>query len=153
MKLIQVVGRSNSGKTTFITRLIPALMKNGTVGAVKHLGHHDYHLEENKDTTLFYHAGAGAVAGIDSQKSVISFRDPSLETTLDMLAGQNLDFVVIEGFKNYPFPKIVMGSLAIDNCIMRDPEIADVIHSLNLFAEYPQCMEKIKVDHNAATKD
>jgi molybdopterin-guanine dinucleotide biosynthesis protein MobB len=34
MKIIQVVGRSNSGKTTFIRKLIPELKKIGPVGVI-----------------------------------------------------------------------------------------------------------------------
>lgn len=44
MKIIQVAGRSNSGKTTFIRKLIPELKKIGPVGVIKHLGDHEYHL-------------------------------------------------------------------------------------------------------------
>jgi GTPase SAR1 family protein len=38
MKIIQIVGTSNSGKTTFIKNLIPELKKLGTVAVIKHLG-------------------------------------------------------------------------------------------------------------------
>ncbi|WP_243670368.1 molybdopterin-guanine dinucleotide biosynthesis protein MobB [Methanoculleus chikugoensis] len=44
MKIIQVVGRSNAGKTTFIKNLIGGALSahGGAVGAVKHLGHHAF---------------------------------------------------------------------------------------------------------------
>ncbi|RQW06400.1 MAG: molybdopterin-guanine dinucleotide biosynthesis protein B, partial [Calditrichaeota bacterium] len=45
MKIIQIVGRSNSGKTTFIRNLVPQLKKTGKVAVIKHLGDHDYQLE------------------------------------------------------------------------------------------------------------
>ena len=35
MKIIQIVGRSNAGKTTFIKSLIRVLSAHGSVGAVK----------------------------------------------------------------------------------------------------------------------
>ena len=54
MKLIQIVGRSNSGKTTFINTLIPVLKQKGQVAVIKHLGDHEYQLEKDKDTTLFF---------------------------------------------------------------------------------------------------
>ena len=72
MKIIQVVGRSNSGKTTFIRNLVPELKKNGKIAVIKHLGDHDYCLEEGKDTTHFFDAGAEIAVGIDSHKSVVA---------------------------------------------------------------------------------
>ena len=137
MKIIQIVGRSNSGKTTFIRNLVPALKKIGTVAVIKHLGDHDYHLEDGKDTTHFFEAGAEVAIGIDSHKSVVALRKNSLESMLDLLLTQEIDYVVIEGFKQKPFPKIVIGSLAIDHCVLTNPEVETVIASLDLFANYP----------------
>ena len=57
MKIIQVAGHANSGKTTFISTLIPVLKLRGRVGVIKHLGDHDYHLDEGKDTTMFFENG------------------------------------------------------------------------------------------------
>ena len=54
MKIIQIVGRSNSGKTTFIRNLIPELKKRGSVAVIKHLGDHIYNIEEGKDTIGFF---------------------------------------------------------------------------------------------------
>lgn len=137
MKIIQIVGRSNSGKTTFIRNLVPELTKTGKVAVIKHLGDHDYQLEPEKDTTHFYNAGAEIAVGIDSQKSVIAIRNNSLEMTLDLMQNLMMDYVVIEGFKQKPFPKIVIGSLKIDHCVLENPDIEDVITHLHLFAEYP----------------
>jgi molybdopterin-guanine dinucleotide biosynthesis protein MobB len=137
MKIIHVVGRSNSGKTTFIKNLVPLLKKIGKVGVIKHLGDHDYGLEEGKDTTLFYEAGADIAMGIDSQKSVVAIRNTSLQSSLDLLSCQGMDYVVIEGFKQEPFPKIVIGSLEIDHCVLDNPGIDDVIPVLHRFADYP----------------
>jgi molybdopterin-guanine dinucleotide biosynthesis protein MobB len=137
MKIIQIVGRSNSGKTTFIRNLIPHLKKIGTVAVIKHLGDHDFQLEEGKDTTHFFHAGAEIAIGIDSHKSVIVSQDNSIENMLDLLLKQGIEFVVLEGFKQKPFPKIVIGSLTIDNCVLKNPDVETVISSIELFADYP----------------
>ncbi len=137
MKIIQVVGRSNSGKTTFIRNLVPVLKEKGTVAVIKHLGDHEYQLEPGKDTTLFFDAGADVAIGIDSHKSVVAIRKNTLESMLDQLLDQQIDFVVIEGFKQKPFPKIVIGNLTIDHCILRDPDTDDVMASLQNFADYP----------------
>jgi molybdopterin-guanine dinucleotide biosynthesis protein MobB len=136
MKIIQVVGRSNSGKTTFITKLVPVLKKKGKVAVIKHLGDHDFGLEEGKDTTLFHEAGADATVGIDSNKSVIAIRNNELDPILRLLKYLGMDYVVIEGFKQEPFQKIVIGNLSIERCILANPEVEDVIHSLGQFSDY-----------------
>jgi molybdopterin-guanine dinucleotide biosynthesis protein MobB len=138
MKIIQIVGRSNSGKTTFIKHLVPELKKKGAVAVIKHLGDHDYQLEEGKDTTVFFEAGAEIAIGIDSQKSVVAIRNNTLDAMLDLLVNLGIEYVVIEGFKQKPFPKIVIGSLTIENCILNDPVIEAVIESLHRFADYPE---------------
>jgi molybdopterin-guanine dinucleotide biosynthesis protein MobB len=138
MRIIQVVGRSNSGKTTFIRNLVPVLKKTGSVAVIKHLGDHDYQLEPGKDTTHFFDAGAEIAIGIDSNKSVVAIRKNTLEGMLELLLDQSMDYVVIEGFKQKPFPKIVIGNLTIDHCVLVNPDIEEVVASLHLFADYPE---------------
>jgi len=137
MKIIQVVGSSNSGKTTFIKNLIPELKKIGNVAVIKHLGDHTYHIEEGKDTTIFFDAGADISIGIDSHKAVVAIRKNTLEDILGMLFDQGMDFAVIEGFKKRSYPKIVIGSLHADKCILTNPAVSEVITSLNLFENFP----------------
>lgn len=136
MKIIQVVGRSNSGKTTFIKKLVPELTQKGIVAVIKHLGDHEYHLEEGKDTTGFFKAGAAFAVGIDAEKSVIALHNNNLTTVLKLLQTQNVDFVIIEGFKQEPFPKIVIGNLVIDRSVLTNPDVNTVIRSLDLFEDY-----------------
>ena len=49
MKVIHIAGFSNSGKTTFISGLLPELEKLGPVAVVKHIGHHGYSLAEREE--------------------------------------------------------------------------------------------------------
>ena len=88
MKIIQIVGRSNSGKTTFIKNLIPELKKKGNVAVIKHLGDHTYNIEEGKDTTVFFDAGADISVGIDYHKAVAAIRKNTLDEVLHMLLDQ-----------------------------------------------------------------
>lgn len=136
MKIIQVVGRSNSGKTTFIKNLVPELKKIGNVAVIKHLGDHTYHIQEGKDTTLFFEAGADISIGIDSEKAVVTTRKNSLEDIFGVLFDQGMDFTIIEGFKKRSFPKIVIGNLPADTAILTNPTVSEVIHSLSLFENF-----------------
>jgi molybdopterin-guanine dinucleotide biosynthesis protein MobB len=136
VKVIQVVGRSNSGKTTFIKNLIPELKKYGKVAVIKHLGDHDYLLEKGKDTTVFYDAGADITVGIDANKTVIAFRKNQLDDTLRLLYFHQIDYAIIEGYKQRSFQKIVFGNLTVDRCILNNPTLDEVIESLHHFEDF-----------------
>ncbi len=136
MKIIQVTGRSNTGKTTFIKSLIPLLNTRGKVAVIKHLADHDFLLEKGKDTTGFFEAGAAISAGIDGHKSVVAIQNNSLDAMLALLKSQGMDFVIIEGFKERPFKKIIIGDLQAEGCILRNPVPDDVVASVDRFDSY-----------------
>jgi molybdopterin-guanine dinucleotide biosynthesis protein MobB len=137
MRIIQITGRSNTGKTTFIKKLIPVLNTRGRVAVVKHLADHDYLLEKGKDTTGFFEAGAEFSAGIDGHKSVVAIRNNTLDMMLALLKAQGMDYCIIEGFKDRPFKKIVIGDLQTEGCILRNPAVEDVVGSIDRFDMYP----------------
>ena len=136
MKIIQVTGRSNTGKTTFIKTLVPVLNKKGRVAVIKHLGDHDFLLEDGKDTTGFFLAGAEISAGIDAEKAVVAMRDKSLDTILGLMKTMGMDFAIIEGFKQQSFKKIVIGDLQAEGCILHNPTVDDVVASIGRFDTY-----------------
>jgi molybdopterin-guanine dinucleotide biosynthesis protein MobB len=138
MKIIQVVGRSNSGKTTFIKNIIPELKKIGKVGVIKHLGDHDFVLEDGKDTTLFFEAGADISSGIDAYKTVMAIQNNILDETLRAYLSYGIDFAVIEGYKERKFAKIVIGSLEVDRCILKNPTHKEVMQSIHCFDDFIQ---------------
>ena len=152
MKVIQVTGVSGSGKTTFIRSLIPLLAGLGPVGTVKHTGHHAMEVPEGKDTTVMFAAGARAVAGIDLEKTLVTLGGTSLTGALDILADHGVAFAVIEGYKGSPLPKIVIGDLEAEKCVLRNPDPADVIPHLHQFPDYFSPGEVLRVlgDHCGA---
>lgn len=131
-----MVGHSGSGKTTFMCRLGPEMNRCGRVATIKHMGHHTFALEEGKDTTLHYHTGVELSVGIDDRKSVISLRTTDLYEILDLLADRGIEYVIIEGFKTYSFPSIVIGDFETDRCILRNPSVDEVLSSLDEFYDY-----------------
>jgi molybdopterin synthase catalytic subunit len=137
MKVIQIVGaHANTGKTTFGTALLERLSTMGTVGAVKHLGGHLYDLPAGKDTTLYYEHGAAFTVGIDRDKAMVAIRNAGLEEILRILCDAGVDYAVVEGFKQHPLPKIVMGDLVIEHCVLRNPGVEEVIEHLDAFEEF-----------------
>lgn len=138
MKIIQIVGRSNSGKTSLIKKLIHELEKKGPVAVIKHLGDHEFNLEKGKDTTQFFDSGATISVGIDKKKSVAVFQTTQLDDLLKLLNNQGIEYTIIEGFKTYRFPKIVIGDLHVENCVAANPTVDEVLTSLHQFEDYPQ---------------
>src|SRR5690606_26818458 len=136
MKIIHIAGFSNTGKTTFIRELVPELEKRGLTGVVKHIGHHGHSLPEGKDTTFFHEAGAAASAGIDAQKSVLILKETDLERILAMFCDAGVQYAVIEGFKEKPYPKVVIGNVAnATNVLLTNPSVEEVLSHLGEFSD------------------
>jgi molybdopterin-guanine dinucleotide biosynthesis protein B len=106
------VGRSNSGKTTLIERLIPELVLAGyRIATIKHAGH-GFELDtEGKDSWRHKRAGASTVIVL-SKGSLAMFSDVSDETRIDELRDrfveQHIDLIIAEGWKSEGYPKIVV---------------------------------------------
>ena len=139
MRIINIVGHSNSGKTTLITRLIPELSKIARVASIKHMGDHIFTLPQGKDTTLHFEAGACCSAGIDRDKTVLTMEGTNVFTVLDFYAYMGYDYVVIEGFKEEGFPCVVLGDLESPSAIMNNPDVEKIIRKRDEFMEYVPC--------------
>src|SRR5207253_10019774 len=79
------VGRSNSGKTTLIERLIPALVREGyRVATIKHAGH-GFNLDtEGKDSWRHKRAGAHTVI-VTTKGSLAMFTDVDEDVQVEEL--------------------------------------------------------------------
>ncbi len=103
-----IVGKSDSGKTTLIEKLIPELKKRGLrVGTIKHDVHGFEIDREGKDSYRHKKAGASFVM-ISSPDKIALIKDVEYEYTLDDLKKfiDDVDLVLTEGFKKSSFPKI-----------------------------------------------
>ncbi len=106
------VGRSNSGKTTLIERLIPELVQAGyQVATIKHAGH-GFDLDtEGKDSWRHKRAGASAVMLL-SKGSLALFSNVSDEIKVEELRDRfldgSIDLIIAEGWKSVGYPKIVV---------------------------------------------
>ncbi|HWC50960.1 MAG TPA: molybdopterin-guanine dinucleotide biosynthesis protein B [Nitrospira sp.] len=110
--IICFVGKSNSGKTTFIERVIPELVRAGyKIATVKHAGH-GFDLDtEGKDSWRHKQAGASSVV-ILSKGSMAMFADVSDQLKVDDIRDRFLDasydLIIAEGWKHEGYPKIVI---------------------------------------------
>ena len=106
------VGRSNSGKTTLIERLIPALVQQGyRLATIKHAGH-GFNLDtEGKDSWRHKRAGASTVI-VTTKGSLAMFTDVDEEVKVEELreryVSTGTDLIIAEGWKSEGYPKIVV---------------------------------------------
>ena len=107
--IISVVGKSKSGKTTFIEKLIPELKSRGyRVATIKHVPENVSFDEPGKDSWRHLQAGSEATT-ISSPDKVLMIKPITQDTTLDQIAhllGEDYDLILIEGFKQENAPKI-----------------------------------------------
>jgi molybdopterin-guanine dinucleotide biosynthesis protein B len=107
--LVSIVGRSKSGKTTLIEKLVGELKSRGyKVATIKHTPQGMTFDELGKDSWRHLQAGSEAVA-ISSPDRVILIRSVRQEPTLDEIVrffGEDYDIILAEGFKQGDAPKI-----------------------------------------------
>ncbi|EKZ4866763.1 molybdopterin-guanine dinucleotide biosynthesis protein B [Listeria monocytogenes] len=150
--ILQIIGFKNSGKTTLLNALIRASRKeNYTVSAIKHDAH-DFSVDHaGTDSYSFQESGAEAVVIANSrQYAVMEQTGIDLKTAIQKLPES--DIVLIEGYKEGPFPKIILvrelaeiellkNSKAVHKIATHNPALKKEAifigeeNALNLFAE------------------
>jgi molybdopterin-guanine dinucleotide biosynthesis protein B len=107
--IISIVGKSDSGKTTLIEKLVPELTRRGyRVATVKHDVHGFEVDREGKDSWRHKQAGAHTVI-ISSSQKIALIRDVEKDSTLDEIRRrwvQDVDLLLSEGYKKDVQPKI-----------------------------------------------
>lgn len=107
MRVLSVIGPSETGKTTLIEQLLDHL--DGAVATVKHCTHPPTIDTEGTDTARHRAAGAAATYGIsDEQPWFATGEQRSLTDLLDALAPQYA-YTLVEGFRDVPLPHVALG--------------------------------------------
>ena len=124
--ILSIVGRSNSGKTTLLEKLIPALTARGRrIGTIKHHFHGPVEVDvPGKDTWRHRQAGARVVA-LASRETLFIVGETQGEWPLQQIAHQalfNVDLILTEGFKAGPMPKIEVNRAAQGLPLLCGPE-------------------------------
>jgi molybdopterin-guanine dinucleotide biosynthesis protein B len=107
--IISIVGKSDSGKTTLIEKLIPELVRRSyRVATVKHDVHGFEVDREGKDSWRHKKAGAHTVV-ISSAQKLALIRDVGKDLTLEEIRDKvirDVDLILSEGYKKDVQPKI-----------------------------------------------
>jgi molybdopterin-guanine dinucleotide biosynthesis adapter protein len=123
--VVSVVGKSNSGKTTLIERMIRELVRRGyRVATIKH-NRHGFDIDhEGKDSWRHKQAGARTTV-IASPHRVAVVEDTDRDYDIAALAQRyirDVDIILSEGFKKNPFPKIEVNRREMNQALLSSPD-------------------------------
>lgn len=127
---------SGTGKTTLLKKLIPLLrQRNLRLAVIKH-AHHDFEIDHpGKDSFELRKADAyQTLISSSKRKALITEleprqHEPSLDELIDDLDHQNIDLILVEGFKRAHFTKIEVHRQALKKPYLHenDPDIIALV--------------------------
>ncbi len=110
--LLGFAAYSGTGKTTLLEKLLPILTERGLrIAMIKH-SHHDFEIDQvGKDSYRLRHAGAKQMLIASAYRTaLISEKDgktePNLAELIQQIDSNNVDIILVEGFRHVAFPKI-----------------------------------------------
>jgi molybdopterin-guanine dinucleotide biosynthesis protein B len=140
--VLSFVGRHNSGKTTFLEKVVSELKSRGYSVAV--IKHHKNSFEidtPGKDTWRLARAGSDVIV-ISSPEKMAMIKNTQQELTLDQLkdiAGESVDIVISEGYKYDNKPKIeVFRSEVSDKILSDEKDLIALVTDCKLETAVPQ---------------
>ena len=109
-RLISIVGKKNSGKTTLLVALVKELVRRGhKVMTIKH-GMHPFEIDQQgRDTWRHMHEGGSLATVMETPELRVLLARPTQPLGPRELANLYLadaEYVVVEGFKESDLPKI-----------------------------------------------
>lgn len=131
---VAIVGKSGSGKTTLLVKLIAELKHRGyRVGTVKHAFHGFEFDRPGKDSWRHRRAGADTVMVV-AEDGLALIKQTRFES-FDAVSGyfDDMDLVLVEGFKQQPLPKIEV----VRSARSREPLCCDDPHLLAFVTDLP----------------
>lgn len=134
--ILAITGHSGTGKTTLLEKLIPILnQRRLRVGLIKHSHHHIEVDKVGKDSHRLRLAGANPTMIACDQRWALMTETPHPASFAQLVAqfgSQQLDLILVEGFKHEPLPKIQLHRQGIAKPL---PEMDDF--TLATATDYP----------------
>lgn len=131
---VAFTGPSNSGKTTLITKIATALIKSGNrVCIIKNDPKDKAVFDiEGKDSYLFSQTGAEVVVTSPTRTTYFSQSQKELDEIISIFG--DFDFLLVEGLKTLPLPRISIFRNGIDE-------------------DYFSCMNALAIDDSVDVKN
>lgn len=140
--IVCFVGKSDSGKTTFLEKVIAELRGRGyRVGVVKHDAHASEPDQPGKDTWRLRRAGAARVM-LSSARYLALVGEVEEELGLEEIAGRYLsdvEIILTEGYKRSVYPKVEVCRAERSRELLCSPEeLLAVVSDLHFDLPCPQ---------------
>ncbi|TMN23092.1 molybdopterin-guanine dinucleotide biosynthesis protein B [Lentibacillus cibarius] len=123
MKICQIAGYKNSGKTTVMNELIRYFSDKGwKVGSLKHHGHGG-EPDMTEGTDSHDHLGSGSViSGVQGENiTQLTLAAPlQLDELIQTYRQFQLDLLLVEGYKTATYPKIVLLKSEEDRSLLQN---------------------------------
>lgn len=153
--ILGLAATSGTGKTTLLEKLIPKLTSlNIRVAVIKH-SHHDFEIDTpGKDSYRIRQAGAQQLLIVSPYRRVLITEvhdeadrtEPTLQQQLDIIDTDNIDLILIEGFRTLAFPKIELHRTELKRPLLclDDPDIIAVASDET--PDLPEGLEALQID-------
>lgn len=123
--IVSIVGKSNSGKTTLLEKLVRELVRRGyRIATIKHDVHGFQIDREGKDSWRHKQAGARMTI-ISSPKQIALIEDVQKDHEITELRDRyirGVDLILTEGYKGNPHPKIEVHRHELNRELLCRPE-------------------------------
>ena len=138
-RLIAIVGKKNSGKTTLVVALVHEMIRRGhRVMTIKH-GSHPFEFDtKGRDTWRHMHEGGAERVVMEAPQSRVLIAQPKEPMGPRELADAYLrdaHFVVVEGFKQSDLPKIEVFRHAVHPEPLYAPDSPDAANYLGIVTD------------------
>ncbi len=136
-----VSGVKNSGKTTFLEKLIPVLTARGyQVAVIKHDGHEFEADVEGRDTFRLKEAGAYGCGIFSGSRFMVVKDDAGIDERKMLDLFPEADVILLEGMKNSSYPKFEIVRRGVSTGMVCAKETL-----LGLVTDTGLCLENVPV--------
>ena len=127
---VAFTGPSNSGKTTLIEKISRELIADYEVAIIKNDPKDKATFDtKGKDSYKFFQTGAEVIVTSPARTTYFSKRHKELDQLIHLLDG--FDYLLVEGLKNLPLPRIAIFRDTIDESYLEYSEAIAVDESIN----------------------
>jgi len=128
---VAFTGPSNSGKTTLIEKVARVLITDHKVAIVKNDPKDKAKFDvEGKDSWKFFNTGAEVVVTSPTRTTYFSNQQKQIDDIIEMV--DDFDYLLVEGLKTLPLPRIAIFRNTIDESYFRCSEAIAIDDSIDL---------------------
>ena len=140
--VLTIIGKSGSGKTSLLEKIIPRLKQHGyRIAAIKHHSHRGFEIDQpGKDSWRFAQAGSDQVI-IAAPDKIAFYRRLEQEASLEEIIAHvtGVDLILVEGYKDANLPTLVVARAANSPELVGNPACwAAIVSDLEFDLDIPK---------------